>query len=248
MDYWDEVMQDDIYLIASDGWVKAAKPREVIQSRQVKEAPDLVIKKRKYKMDLIPPALIVARYFADEQNVIEMLETKQATAVSALEAYIEEHTGEDGLLADAVNDKGNITAGIKARLKALTPDLITLGETQDNADEHDTLEHCLSLLDTKSKAEKAVKDAQLALDEQVLAHYATLTETEIKTLVVEDKWFASIQSAIESEVQRLTQALTARVQELEERYAQPLPNLAREVGMFNEKVEEHLKSMGVDWE
>ena len=86
-------MQDDIYLIASDGWVAAAKPREVIQSRQVKETPDLVIKKRKYKMDLIPPALIVARYFADERDVIEMLQTKQATAASALEAYIEEPTG-----------------------------------------------------------------------------------------------------------------------------------------------------------
>ncbi len=246
MDYWDEVMQDDVYLIVADGWVKAAKPREVIQNRQVKETPDLVIKKRKYKMDLIPPALIVARYFADEQDVIEMLQAKQATAASALEEYIEEHTSEDGLLADAVNDSGNITASsVKERLKALAPDLMMHHETQDN-DEQNSLEHCLSLLDAKSKAEKAVKDAQLALDEQVLAHYATLTETEIKTLVVEDKWFASIHTAIDSEVQRLTQALTARVQELEERYAQPLPELARDVDTFSARVEEHLRQMGVD--
>ena len=66
--------------------------------------------------------------------------------------------------------------------------------------------------------------------DRCLAHYATLTEDEIKTLVVEDKWIASIQSAIEGEVQRLTQAYSRRrVQELEERYAQPLPELAREV-------------------
>ena len=247
MDYWDEVMQDDVYLIASDRWIKATKPREVIQSRQVKETPDLVIKKRKYKMDLIPPALIVARYFADEQDVIEMLEAKQATAASALEEYIEEQTGEDGLLADAVNDKGNITASsVKARLKALAPDLTTLHESQDNDDEHNALEHCLSLLDAKSKAEKTVKDAQLALDEQVLAHYATLTETEIKTLVVADKWFASIHAAIEGEVQRLTQALTARVQELEKRYAHPLPDLTRDVETFSTRLEEHLRKMGVD--
>ena len=122
MDYWDEVMQDDVYLIAADGWGEAAKPREVIQDRQVKETPDLVMKKNKYKMDLIPPALMVARYFADEHNVIEMLEAKQTAAVSALEEYIEEHTGEDGLLADALNDKGNITASsVKARLKVLDP-------------------------------------------------------------------------------------------------------------------------------
>ena len=130
--------------------------REVIQSKQVKETPDLVIKKRKYKMDLIPPALIVARYFADEQEIIEMLAAKQATAASALAEYIEEHTGEDGLLGDAVNDSGTITASsVKARLKALAPDLTTLHETQDNDDERDALEHCLSLLDAKSKAEES---------------------------------------------------------------------------------------------
>ena len=241
MDFWDGTMQDDVYLIAADGWVEAAKPREVIQDKQVKETPDLVIKKNKYKMDLIPPALIVARYFVDAQDAIEMLEAQQATAVSALDEYIEEHTGEDGLLADAVNDSGNITAGsVKARLKALTPD-----KTQDNDDEQNALEYCLSLLDAKSKADKAIKESQLDLDTQVLAHYATLTEGEIKTLVVADKWIANIQLAIEGEVQRLTQALTARVQELEERYAQPLPDLAREVETFDVKVEAHLRKMGV---
>ena len=243
MDFWDKTMQDDVYLIAADGWMEAAKPREVIQDKQVKETPDLVIKKNRYKMDLIPPTLIVARYFADEQAAIEMLQTKLATAESELAEFIEEHTSDDGLLADATNDSGNITAGsVKARLKALTPD-----KTQDNDDEQDALEHCLSLLDVKSKADKAIKEEQLALDEQVLAHYATLTEDEIKTLVVKDKWVASIQSAIESEVQRLTQALTERVQELEERYAQRLPDLAREVDEFSGTVAGHLKNMGVDW-
>ena len=102
------------------------------------------------------------------------------------------------------------------------------------------------LLDAKSKAEKAVKDAQLDLDKQVLAHYATLTEDEIKTLVVEDKWFASsIHASIDGEVQRLTQALAERVKELEERYAQPLPDLEREVEAFGAKVEAHLREMGV---
>ena len=248
MDYWDEVMQDDVYLIASDGWVTAAKPREIIQNRQVKETPDLVIKKRKYKMDMIPPALIVARYFADEQDIIEMLAAKQATAASTLEAYIEEHTGEDGFLADAVNNSGNITASsVKTRLNGLKPQLLLLRGPEPNImDERDALKHCFSLFDAKSKADKAVKAAQLALDKQVLTRYATLTETEIKMLVVDDKWFASIQSEIEGEVQRLTQALTARVQELEERYAQPLSDFEKVVEGFSLKVSEHLSKMGVE--
>lgn len=246
MDYWNEVMQDDVYLIAADGWVEAAKPREVIQDRQVKETPDLVIKRKKYKMDLIPPALIAARYFPAEEEAIEMLQARQAAAVSELEEYIEEHTGDEGLLTDATNNSGNITtSSVKARLKTLARDMLILHETQDNDDEWDALEHCLSLLDEKSTVDKAIKDIQLALDEQVLARYATLTTDDIKIIVVGGKWLASIRSAIKGEVQRLTQVLTERVKELEERYADPLSELEQAVDGYSTKVAAHLKMMGI---
>ena len=79
----------------------------------------------------------------------------------------------------------------------------------------------------------------------MLARYTTLTEAEIKTLVVEDKWFASIGAAIEDEVQRLTQQLTGRVKELEERYAQPLPELDHDVETLSARVERHFSVMGI---
>ena len=246
MDYWDDVMQDDVYLIVADGWVDAAKPREPNQDKKVKETPDLTIGKKKYIMDLIPPVFIVARYFAEEQTNIDTLQSALDTATQALDEYIEEHTAEDGLLADATTDSGSITAtSVKARLKELTPDLLTHNDVQDNDEEHDALKHCLTLIDAKSKADKAVKNEQQALDEHVLAHYATLTETDIKQLVIDYKWFATIRDEIMGEVQRLTQNLTERVQELEERYAQPLPELASEVQEFSLKVEKHLANMGV---
>ncbi|MCY4552277.1 MAG: type I restriction endonuclease subunit M, partial [Candidatus Poribacteria bacterium] len=220
--------------------------RDLIQDKDLKETPDLTIKKKKYKMDLIPPALIVARYFTDEQAEIDIRQSALETAEQKLEEYIEEHTGDEGLLVDAVNDSGNITkANVKARLEAIQPDLMRLREAQDNDDERDALENCLLLIDTKAKADKQVKQAQLALDEQVLARYNTLTETEIKQLVIDYKWFATIQADITSEVQRLTQNLTERVKELEERYAQPLPDLEQQVEAFGAKVEEHLQNMGL---
>ncbi len=246
MDYWAETMQDDVYLITTDGWVEASQPRDLIQDKDLKETPDLTIKKKKYKMDLLPPSLIVARYFADEQAEIDTLQTAQETAAQALDEYIEEHTDDEGLLVDAVNDSGNVTkTTVNARRKELAPNLMTHNDAQD--DERHALEHCLSLINAKAKADKKVKEAQLTLDEQVLARYATLTETEIKQLVIDDKWFATIQSDITSEVRRLTQSLTERVKELEERYAQPLLDLAREVEAFNAKVDGHLKKIGLEW-
>jgi len=243
MDYWADVMQDDVYLIAADGWVEAAQPRAVIddKERKIRETPDLTVGRAKYKMDLVPPALIVARYFAQEQAAVDDAQAKLDEAARMLEEFVEENTGEDGLLEDAVNDKGKATqAGIKARLKEI-------GDDPEFADERKALEMCGKLLDLESVAKKVVRDMQDKLDEQTLAKYPTLTETEIKTLVVEDKWLAKIAAAIEGEVERLTQRLAARVKELEERYAQPLPELEHEVEAFSEKVESHLKKMGVTW-
>jgi len=243
MDYWTDVMQDDVYLIAADGWSEAAKPRGIIddKERKIKETPDLTIGRKKYKMDLIPPALMIARYFAKEQAAIDDVRARQEAAARELEEWIEEHTGEEGLLEDAANDKGKVTkAGVKDRLKVI-------GRDADFADEREVLSRCLELIEAESEASKAVKATQAALDAKVLARYPKLTEAEIKALVVDDKWFASIQTAIEGEVQRLTQQLAGRVKELEERYAQPLPEVELEVEAFSAKVEGHLKRMGVVW-
>ena len=217
---------------------------------------------KKYKLDLIPPYLIVARYFADRQANIDALQAKQEAAARALEEFIDEHTGEEGLLEDAINEKGKVTkVSVKARLKQLKTDNGQLTIEADDADEIAVLEQCLALIDAEAGAAKAVKDAQAKLDAEVLEKYATLStaEGEIKTLVIDDKWLAAIQSAIvdryfttelaaiTSEVQRLTQGLANRVKELEERYARPLSELEQEVDALTAKVEAHLKKMGLVW-
>jgi type I restriction enzyme M protein len=250
MDYWAETMQDDVYLMAADGWVEAAKPRGIIEdkNKKIKETPDLTIKRKKYKMDLVPPALIVARFFAKEQAAIEALQAAQEAAARELEEFVEEQTGEEGLLEDATNDKGNVTKGaVKARLAEIKAVIPAKAGTQDEQDDLDALAHCLDLIEAEAEISKAVRNAEVALDEQVLARYARLTEAEIKTLVVEDKWVASIRAAIEGEVERLTQRLAGRVKELEERYDRPLPTLSLEVEAFSSKVWVHLKQMGLTW-
>ena len=241
MDYWDETMQDDLYLVAADGWIGAARPRGIVESKEkkLKETPDLVVKRRKYKMDLIPPALVVERCFSAERAAIEALQATQETAARELEEFTEEHSTEEGLLADALNDKGKVTkAGVTRRLKAISNE-------PESEEESSVLAKYLTLIEADTRTEKAVKETQAALDEQTLARYAALTEAKIKSLVVEDKWFASIDRAIKGEVQRITQQLAGRVRELEERYASPLPELEREVEAYREKVKGHLKKMGL---
>jgi type I restriction enzyme M protein len=86
-------------------------------------------------------------------------------------------------------------------------------------------------------------DAQEALSDAVLARYGALTEDEVKTLVVEDKWLAALAAAVQGEIDRVSQRLTGRVRKLAERYATPLPELEKEVDKLAAKVARHLKKM-----
>ena len=90
-------------------------------------------------------------------------------------------------------------------------------------------------------------EASDALDKAVFAHYPKLQDNEIKTLLVEDKWQASLRGALEAEIERVTQQLANRVKELEERYSHSLPQLTNTVSELEGKVAAHLKAMGLEW-
>jgi len=239
MTYWTETMQDDVYMIAADGWLGANNLR--LLEAQAKESADLKIGKLKYKADLIPPPIIVKRYFAAEQQAIETLEAEKDTISRQIEAMEEKHGGEDGLLEEAKSDAGNVTkTALKARLREIKGDA-------DFADELAVLKPYLALRGQETKAGRAIREAQKALDAQVAEKYAALTEDEIKTLVVDDKWLAALAAAVQTELDRISQALTGRVKELAERYAAPLPQIAEEVDVLSAKVDAHLERMGFVW-
>ncbi len=243
MDYWAETMQDDVYVLVQDGWAAGKVLRELVAQKgeKLKETPDLVLDRKKYKADLILPSLLIAHYFADKQAHIDQLQADLDAINQELEALIEEHSGEEGVLVDAQTDAGKVTkASATARLKELKGDARA-------EEELSLLKQCLKLFDREVEAKKTMKDSQTALDEAVFAQYPKLTEDEIKTLVVDDKWQATLKGSIQAEIERVTQQLANRVKTLEERYAEPLPQLMQEVEALSSKVDEHLKRMGLVW-
>jgi type I restriction enzyme M protein len=166
-----------------------------------------------------------------------------------LEALIEEHTGEDGALVDAQSDTGNVkkdnlTKLIKG-LKQLT--IFDNSPTDEDREQLAICEQCLELFEQEGKFKKVVKTAQETLDKAVFAQYRKLTEDEIKTLVIDDKWGATLEGRIIGEIERVTQQLASRIKELDERYAEPLPQLVEEVETLSSRVDEHLKRMGLSW-
>lgn len=222
MDYWAETMQDDAYLLVTEGWkaVLDGKPN----------------------IDLIPNTLIVRRYFAADHAAIEQLEVDRDFITRQIEELDEEHGGEDGLLADAKNEKGKLTkASVKARLEEIADD-------KDAGDEQKMLREYSALIEKEAAANKKLKEATKALDAKVAAKYGKLGKDEVKTLVVDDKWIGTLAAVVQSELDRVSQSLTGRIKQLAERYAVPMPAIAGRVEELSKKVDAHLKKMRFVWE
>jgi type I restriction enzyme M protein len=244
MTYWHGVMHDDVFLVMHEGWTDAAKPRKTIEDkdRKLSETPDLIIgsgrNATKYKMDLIPPSLIVARYFVDEQARVDELNAEAEAATQAVEEYVEEHAVEEGLLAEAMNDGKVTRVLVTARLREAEREGSDLEEIS-------ALKHLLQLYADEAAVKKAAKEAQAALDIATLKKYGGLTKAEVKTLVFDDKWAATICNRVTCEVNTLTLALVSRIQQLGERYAETVGTLDSELEKLKAKVARHLADMGV---
>lgn len=249
MDYSDNTLADDLYLISRYGWDEAKKLEtvqtggeweiEVETVRSVTNAKGKESKKSektRYRSDLIPAALLTAQYFAAEQEKIDALTAELEQKEQEMESLLEEHGGEDGLLAAAQNDKGKITkAGLKAALK------------DDPAEEEKTiLQQYGALLDAQGSLKEKIKTQTAALHQKLYQKYAALSEAEIKTLLVEYKWHAAIRRRIEAQSARTVQQFADRLATLAERYAQPLGELERETARLDGIVKNHLKALGLE--
>ncbi|MHC1574284.1 MAG: type I restriction-modification system subunit M [Candidatus Methanogasteraceae archaeon] len=229
MTYWMETMQDDVHLIAVDGWNAELSP--------VKG------KKNEWDSDLLPKQLVIDRYFAAEQGAIKQLESDRAAKSLRMDGLEEEHGGEDGLLEEVKTDKGKISKGdVQKRIKAIKGDIDT-----DAAEELSVLEAYSKLMGKEADANKKIKYARKALDKQVMDRYKVLTEDEVKTMVVDDKWMAAISGDVKTEMERISQRLARRIKELAERYATPMPAMNAKVDELELKVNGHLEKMGFDF-
>jgi type I restriction enzyme M protein len=236
MEFWAATLQDDAYQIAAEGW--QASTRRLTEIKKGKDGNDKVIDKG-WTCDLVPKDLIVRRYFANEQAQITALEAELETLGSQMTELEEEHGGEDGAYSEL--EKVN-KASVTARLREIK-NMFSQPDAESKV-EIAALEAWLNCSNSEADLKKALKDALAKLDLNAFQKYPTLTESDVQTLVVDNKWLDTLETLIHGEVDRVSQALTGRVKELADRYGTTLPALTDRVAELERKVQAHLEKMG----
>ena len=165
--------------------------------------------------------------------------------------------GEDDFESKKLNEwitKSKVLASQKKDLKTATTlldDKIQSQITNNEAGEYlKDIKVLITYIDLHQRiaAEKKNLKIKIAeLDNATLNQFEKLTEEDVRTLVVDDKWLASLKLSIQSVIDAISQRLTGRVKELAERYENTMGELNHQTSSLEEKVEGHLKKMGLEW-
>ncbi|MBR3482318.1 MAG: type I restriction-modification system subunit M, partial [Neisseriaceae bacterium] len=230
MEYWYDTMQDDVYIISEIGY-----QIELQELRTKKGKKEIVT----YYCDLVPQPIVANRYFSQEVKFIADTENLLNEVENLKEQIVEEHCVEDGLLDNDAYAKGG-----KLKQNDVVKYIKANKNNADCKEEIDILSQWLNHTKMQGEYLTTLIEKDKELYEKVLQKYAELSEDEIKTLVVEDKWLAHLSGTIEQLLSDLTQKLSQRIKQIALRYEKTLPELEAEQEELKNKVKQHLATMG----
>ncbi|WP_367707501.1 type I restriction-modification system subunit M [Helicobacter pylori] len=235
-DYYNEVLQDDWFLLSFNDFLSAKELRKLnpLKDKNKKanylEEPDFVIQKTYYKSDLIPKHLIKQRFFEKETKELEELENALNEKEALLDEFIEEHSNEEGLFDE-----------LKINESVLKKELKNATDSEDKK----ILKTALEWLEAKNKALKMKNKAHEELELKAFHQYKNLELGEIKDLIIKDKWLNSLKNALENKIQKRINAFISALNGIISSYSNSLLELDKEVKESESKVLEHLKDLGL---
>lgn len=127
LNYWNAKLQDDVYAIKAGGYAVAreidyeyAKKKQKDESGETVEVDD-TSKVKSFEGALIPKEIMEKVFFAEELAELTTLMEQSAALEAELDEMREEESGDEGLLKEALNEKGDSIprANLNKRIKEL---------------------------------------------------------------------------------------------------------------------------------
>lgn len=244
MNYWNETMQDDCYLIVDGGWaVELYTPQPAAKKSRSGEIKSVKIKTAKsiadLACDLLPVEYVVRKYFQELNQALltaeEQLSDYEFQKSELEETYKDDYLDESNFDGDKITD-----ASLKKRIKHLK-------NSKGDKEEINTLMRYADVRDDIADTKRVIKVCSDKLLKSVQERYKTLTSDEIREMVLNDKWYSTLSERLEQQMQQVSQQLNSSVMALVERYEKTLPELDNKVKELKDKVTAHLKAMGFNF-
>lgn len=197
LNYWNAKLQDDVYAIKASGYeVGREIEYEYVQKKKKDEngktiSEDDTSKVKSFEGALIPREIIETAYFPGELAAINQLVEQIAAFEAELDEMCEEESGEDGLLKEVLNEKGDSIprANLNKRIKEL--------DAQKTSDAMEAITQLIDLFeegDTEAM-EQLIKEAPALAEFDIRNKNGSIGKAKLKTA-----WQAAEDTAMVPEI------------------------------------------------
>lgn len=223
-------MQDDCYQVSAQGWTV-----------ELKEPEKKTYNWKELECDLLPVDIVANRYFEDNLNEMKEVEGEISKIQSDIDSLAESEAADCKSAAfpeKLFGDKPRLS-DVKAMIKEAENQKI--GHTPDQLR---AWKKFVSLNNKMSVQKKVLSQYNSDLIDELKAKYEALTESDVHSLVVNDKWLAALKSAFNEEHSKAIISYENEIKAIAERYAESLESLTLEADKLKVEVNGILRKMG----
>jgi type I restriction enzyme M protein len=228
MDYWKQTMQDDLYFISTFGWTVS-----IYEEKDKKNKIDVL------DSELIPKTILIDKYFLKTKEQLENLGMDIEKISQKMQLLDEENQSEEDLFSEVRIDEKINKKSILKRCKEIK-------NNPEFTDELNVLMDYQNFVEQEKKIKQNIKLINKELDHHVIKKFKTLKELEIKEIVIQDKWFNSINLLLNEEFEKIMYNLSEKIFKLSEKYEFSLLDLTKDVELLSSKLNFNLKKMGYE--
>lgn len=223
MEYINETMKDDFYIISDNGWIPELKYGVDKNGN---------IKKNEFDSDLLPKEIVINVFFYEENKKIEEYNNELNDLISVYDSTVQDNMGDESLFKedDKVNEKF----------------LKVLFKESENK-EKEIIGVLLKNLNDQKDIKRNIKESTDGLNSKIIKKYGELDVNNSKKLIIKNKWFNSINKRIKEQKDNLIYELTNNIIEEYDNYKKTLPELIYETSELEKIVLSDLERMGFKW-
>lgn len=219
MNYYDSIMKDDLYMITDSGWI----PNLTYATDKNGK-----IKKNEFDSELLPKQIVINKFFNEEQQNIDKNNNELNSLISDFDSLVEENTGDESLFKD--DEKVNEKSLKEKKKEAIADELVIIEKLLENISKQKTYK-------------KEIKELQGILNENIISKYSSLESEECKNIIVNDKWFHSIEERFTNCINNIITNLSSNIIKLEEEYEYTLEGIDSQIKQKEKDLSNLLKDL-----